>query len=110
MGLAHVAELAEGLIANGRDPATAAAVVERGTTADQRRVVAPLGELAELAQLGDPARRDGRRKAEVVARRAAQHRRAAEVESPAPRRPSAGPLSPPGGARFKRLGASRASG
>ena len=43
-------------------------------------------------------------------RHAAQHRRAAEVESPAPRRPSAGPLSPPRGARFKRLGASRASG
>jgi tetratricopeptide (TPR) repeat protein len=49
------------------DPAAAAEVIEH--------------ELTELAQLFDPARKrpglDGRRKAEVVARRAAQHRRAA---------------------------------
>lgn len=52
------------------DPALAAEVIEH--------------ELAELAQLFDPARKrpgpdPGRRKAEVVQRRAAQHRRAAEL-------------------------------
>jgi tetratricopeptide (TPR) repeat protein len=51
------------------DPALAAEIIEH--------------ELAELAQLFDPARKragaDGRRKAEVVQRRAAQHRRAAEL-------------------------------
>jgi tetratricopeptide (TPR) repeat protein len=51
------------------DPALAAEVIEH--------------ELAELAQLFDPARNragtDGRRKAEVVQRRAAQHRRAAAL-------------------------------
>jgi tetratricopeptide (TPR) repeat protein len=51
------------------DPALAAEIIEH--------------ELAELAQLHDPARarsgHDGRRKAEVVQRRAAQHRRAAEL-------------------------------
>ncbi|HEU4730931.1 MAG TPA: hypothetical protein VFT22_23710, partial [Kofleriaceae bacterium] len=51
------------------DPALAAEIIER--------------ELTELAQLHDPARRrpggDGRRKAEVVQRRAAQHRRAAAL-------------------------------
>ena len=49
------------------DPAAAAEVIEH--------------ELTELAQVFDPARRrpglDGRRKAEVIGRRAAQHRRAA---------------------------------
>ncbi|HMG55958.1 MAG TPA: hypothetical protein VK601_20810, partial [Kofleriaceae bacterium] len=52
------------------DPALAAEVIEH--------------ELAELAQLFDPARKRagneaGRRKADVVQRRAAQHRRAAEL-------------------------------
>ena len=51
------------------DPALAAEIIEH--------------ELAELAQLHDPAHRrsggDNRRKAEVVQRRAAQHRRAAEL-------------------------------
>src|SRR5215207_7416877 len=51
------------------DPALAVEIIEN--------------ELAELAQLHDPARRraanDGRRKSEVVQRRAAQHRRAAAL-------------------------------
>src|SRR5262245_4867273 len=51
------------------DPALAVEIIEH--------------ELAELAHVHDPARRrtggDGRRKSEVVARRAAQHRRAAEL-------------------------------
>src|SRR5689334_1383461 len=51
------------------DPALAAEIIEH--------------ELAELAHVGDPARRrpggEGRRKSEVVERRAAQHRRAAQL-------------------------------
>src|ERR1051325_3141601 len=51
------------------DPALAVEIIEH--------------ELAELAQLHDPAHRravnDGRRRSEIVQRRAAQHRRAAEL-------------------------------
>jgi tetratricopeptide (TPR) repeat protein len=60
-------------------------VIELDPTNDARAIAAEIieHELAELAQLHDPARRrgavDGRRKPEVVARRAAQHRRAAEL-------------------------------
>jgi uroporphyrin-III C-methyltransferase len=49
MGLEHVAELAAGLVAAGRDPATPAAVVSRGTWADGESVDGRLDEIAELA-------------------------------------------------------------
>lgn len=47
MGAAHIAEICARLIAAGRDPQTPTAVVERGTTPEQREVWAPLCELAE---------------------------------------------------------------
>jgi uroporphyrin-III C-methyltransferase len=50
MGLAHLAEIADGLIAGGKDPHTPAAVVSRGTYPDGRAVS---GELREIAALAD---------------------------------------------------------
>jgi uroporphyrin-III C-methyltransferase len=49
MGLGNLAEITRELIADGRDPATPAAVIERGTTEAQRTVVATLGTLADAA-------------------------------------------------------------
>jgi uroporphyrin-III C-methyltransferase len=46
MGLAHLAEIADGLVAAGKDPRTPAAVVSRGTHPDGRSVS---GELCEIA-------------------------------------------------------------
>jgi len=50
MGGAVVARLAERLIAEGKDPATPAAVVSRGTCEDQEVVVAPLGAIGSAAR------------------------------------------------------------
>lgn len=56
MGLARVGALCDGLVAAGRDPATPAAVVSRGTLPDQEVVTATLDELAEAADgLPSPA-------------------------------------------------------
>jgi uroporphyrin-III C-methyltransferase len=58
MGLARVGRLAEGLVAAGRAADTPAAVISKGTTAEQRVVTAPLGELGaavERAGLEPPA-------------------------------------------------------
>lgn len=49
MGLANVPEIAHELIANGRDPQTPAALIERGTTEAQRTVTATLATLADAA-------------------------------------------------------------
>jgi uroporphyrinogen III methyltransferase/synthase len=49
MGVAELPEICGGLIAGGMSLNTPAAVIERGMTARQRRVTAPLGELAERA-------------------------------------------------------------
>ena len=49
MGVGNLEAICTQLVAAGRDPATPAAVVERGTTPRQRLVRAPLGELAEAA-------------------------------------------------------------
>jgi len=49
MGLASLAALADGLIRHGKPPSTRAAVVASGTTAEQRTVIAPLGEIAAVA-------------------------------------------------------------
>ncbi len=54
MGLARLGELAGGLIANGRDAATPAAVIASGTLPGQRVVVAPLDGIAEAAAGLDP--------------------------------------------------------
>ncbi|HEX4519474.1 MAG TPA: uroporphyrinogen-III C-methyltransferase [Gaiellaceae bacterium] len=49
MGLAHLAGIAEGLIAAGASPSTPAAVVSRGTQPDGRSVSASLADIAEAA-------------------------------------------------------------
>jgi uroporphyrin-III C-methyltransferase/precorrin-2 dehydrogenase/sirohydrochlorin ferrochelatase len=49
MGIATLPVIAARLIAAGRDPATPAAVIERGLTADQRVVTGMLGNIAERA-------------------------------------------------------------
>ena len=56
MALAHVDEIAARLVAHGKDRSTPAAVISRGTTADQRAVFAPLGDVGRLARgLPQPA-------------------------------------------------------
>ena len=56
MGAAMLPVIAARLIAAGRDAATPAAVIERGTTAAQRSVTGTLGDIAERASaLGPPA-------------------------------------------------------
>jgi uroporphyrin-III C-methyltransferase/precorrin-2 dehydrogenase/sirohydrochlorin ferrochelatase len=49
MGVTSLPRVVDNLLAEGMDPGTPAAVVERGTTAEQRTVRAPLGRLAEAA-------------------------------------------------------------
>ena len=49
MGLANLPTIARELIANGRDPETPAALIERGTTEAQRTVIATLATIAEAA-------------------------------------------------------------
>jgi uroporphyrinogen III methyltransferase / synthase len=48
MGLAHVEGIAAGLVAAGKDPATPAAVVSRGTHPDGRSVAGTLADVATL--------------------------------------------------------------
>lgn len=56
MGLAHVREIAAGLVAGGLDAATPAAVVASGTTGAQETATAPLAALARAARgLESPA-------------------------------------------------------
>jgi len=58
MGVGRLPAIAERLIANGRDAAEPAVVVERGTTPAQRTVSAPLAELPKAALeagIGPPA-------------------------------------------------------
>jgi uroporphyrinogen III methyltransferase/synthase len=58
MGVRNLALVAERLIANGRPADEPAAVIERGSFADQRTVVASLGAIAEVAAaegFGPPA-------------------------------------------------------
>ncbi len=47
MGVKALPRIAERLIAEGRDPAEPAAVIERGTLPGQRVLTAPLGQIAE---------------------------------------------------------------
>ena len=49
MGVSALEAICTGLLAAGMDPATPAAVVERGTTPAQRRIDAPLAELPRRA-------------------------------------------------------------
>jgi siroheme synthase len=56
MGLGHLAEIASGLVAAGRDPHTPAAVVSRGTHPDGESVTGDLASIAGLAlELESPA-------------------------------------------------------
>jgi uroporphyrin-III C-methyltransferase len=56
MGLAHLAGLAGGLVAAGKDPHTPAAVISRGTLPGGRSVSGELSEIAGLAEgLESPA-------------------------------------------------------
>jgi uroporphyrin-III C-methyltransferase len=56
MGLGRLAELSDGLIEAGLDPAVPAAVISRGTLPDQEIVTGSLSEIAELAaRLRSPA-------------------------------------------------------
>ena len=48
MGIAALPDICGGLLSAGMDPATPAAVLERGTTARQHRITATLGTLAEV--------------------------------------------------------------
>jgi uroporphyrin-III C-methyltransferase/precorrin-2 dehydrogenase/sirohydrochlorin ferrochelatase len=50
MGLARLGELADGLVAHGRDPATPVAVIADGTNARQRTVVADLASIASAVR------------------------------------------------------------
>ena len=49
MGVRRLGEIADRLVAAGRDPEQPATVVERGTMSGQRTVSAPLGEIASAA-------------------------------------------------------------
>jgi len=56
MGLAHLGEIAAGLLGAGKDPTTPAAVISRGTRPDAESVFGPLHEIAALAApLASPA-------------------------------------------------------
>jgi uroporphyrin-III C-methyltransferase len=56
MGVAHLQRIASGLVAAGKDPATPAAVVSRGTHRDSESRTGELHEIAELAaDLDSPA-------------------------------------------------------
>ncbi len=50
MATAALSEITADLLADGFDPSTPSAVVQRGTTAGQRTVTAPLAEIAERAR------------------------------------------------------------
>ncbi len=49
MGVASLPDICKGLVAAGMDPATPAAIVERGTTPGQRKFLATVGTLPETA-------------------------------------------------------------
>lgn len=58
MGLSALPDIVRGLLLAGMDPQTPSAVLERGTTAAQRRVCVPLGELeaaVSAAHMGTPS-------------------------------------------------------
>ncbi|MDO5133895.1 MAG: uroporphyrinogen-III C-methyltransferase [Eubacteriales bacterium] len=58
MGLSSLGAIMDGLLAAGMDPEKPAAVLEKGTTAGQRRIVATVATLekeAERAKIGTPA-------------------------------------------------------
>lgn len=53
MGLSHVEDIAKGLVNAGRDIETPAAVISNGTTADQKKCVGNLGNIAKMVKEAD---------------------------------------------------------
>lgn len=53
MGVSSLPDICKGLLAAGMDPATPAAIVERGTTPDQRRLSATVATLPHTAEEND---------------------------------------------------------
>lgn len=53
MGLSHVGEIAERLIAAGKNADTPVAVISNGTTAEQRKAVGTLTDIAQLVKEAD---------------------------------------------------------
>ncbi|MFH1489915.1 MAG: uroporphyrinogen-III C-methyltransferase, partial [Pseudomonadota bacterium] len=49
MGIGNLAGIADNLMANGRPPGTPVAVIQRGTTPEQRTLVGTLGDIGEKA-------------------------------------------------------------
>jgi uroporphyrin-III C-methyltransferase len=54
MGLGRLGAIADGLLANGKQPRTPAAVISGGTLGGQREVLAPLAEIAAAAEGLEP--------------------------------------------------------
>lgn len=54
-GVAQITRMVEGLLANGRSPEEAAALVYRGTSARQETITAPLGKIAGQARANEAA-------------------------------------------------------
>jgi len=50
MGVGRLGEAVGGLVANGRDPSTAVALVERGTLPDQRTTIGTLATIVQIAE------------------------------------------------------------
>ena len=50
MGMGNLPKIAESLMANGRSGDTPVAVIRRGTVAEQRTIVGPLRDIAEIAK------------------------------------------------------------
>ena len=50
MGVKNLAQIAANLVENGKSPDTPAALIRRGTTADQRTITGTLGDIADRAK------------------------------------------------------------
>ncbi len=54
MGLGRIDEIVAGLLCHGKEPATPAAVISKGTLPSEEVVITPLAEISEAAQLLQP--------------------------------------------------------
>ncbi|MNC18567.1 Uroporphyrinogen-III C-methyltransferase [compost metagenome] len=58
MGMSQLGEITEQLIRHGKDPQTPVALIEKGTTADERTVTGTLANITKLAavmKISNPA-------------------------------------------------------
>lgn len=53
MGVRHLGQIAADLVSNGRDPHTPVAIIEQGTTVDQRTITGTLGDIKAVAKLNE---------------------------------------------------------